>query len=96
MRALRGFVEIETLRPFRESVTLSYSRVWPTSGHTDGSNPTTKSNMNQSHHHGPHDDDDQHQADLDNHADQLNPNNDAYWESRGEDERPDDWESGNR
>ena len=28
----------------------------------------------------------------DNHADQLNPNNDAYWESRGEDERPDDWE----
>lgn len=32
------------------------------------------------------------QADLDNHADQLNPNNDAYWESRGEDERPDDWE----
>lgn len=30
--------------------------------------------------------------DLDNHADQLNPNNDAYWESRGWDERPDDWE----
>lgn len=29
---------------------------------------------------------------LDNHADQLNPNNDAYWESRGCDERPDDWE----
>ncbi len=32
------------------------------------------------------------QSDLDNHADQLNPNNDAYWESRGFDERPDDWE----
>ncbi len=30
--------------------------------------------------------------DADNHADQLNPNNDAYWESRGYDERPDDWE----
>jgi len=30
--------------------------------------------------------------DLDNHADQLNPNNDAYWESRGWEERPDDWE----
>lgn len=30
--------------------------------------------------------------DLDNHADQLNPNNDAYWESRGWDGRPDDWE----
>ncbi len=23
---------------------------------------------------------------------QLNPNNDAYWQSRGYDERPDDWE----
>ncbi len=32
------------------------------------------------------------QDDLDNHADQLNPENDAYWTSRGEDERPDDWE----
>ena len=30
-------------------------------------------------------------SDLDNHADQMNPNNDAYWQSRGEDERPDDW-----
>ena len=30
--------------------------------------------------------------DLDNHSDQLNPNNDAYWQSRGDDERPDDWE----
>ena len=32
------------------------------------------------------------QSDLDNHADQLNPNNDAYWQSRDDDERPDDWE----
>ena len=30
--------------------------------------------------------------DRDNRSDQLNPNNDAYWESRGEEERPDDWE----
>ena len=29
---------------------------------------------------------------LDNHSDQMNPNNDAYWQSRGEDERPDNWE----
>jgi hypothetical protein len=28
----------------------------------------------------------------DNHANQLNDNNDAYWQSRGYDERPDDWE----
>ncbi|WP_374538573.1 hypothetical protein [Chitinimonas taiwanensis] len=27
-------------------------------------------------------------ADLDNHANQLNPNNDAYWESRGYDGVP--------
>ena len=27
------------------------------------------------------------QSDLDNHANQLNSNNDAYWESRGFDER---------
>lgn len=33
-----------------------------------------------------------HKDDQDNHSDQLNPNNDAYWESRGFDERPDDWE----
>jgi hypothetical protein len=30
--------------------------------------------------------------DLDNHSNQLNPNNDAYWESRGYDEQPDDWD----
>ena len=29
----------------------------------------------------------------DNRADQMNPNNDAYWQPRGHDERPDDWES---
>ena len=27
-----------------------------------------------------------------NRANQMNPNNDAYWQSRGYDERPDDWE----
>ena len=32
------------------------------------------------------------QADDDNHADQLNENNDAYWQSRGYDERPDYWD----
>jgi hypothetical protein len=32
------------------------------------------------------------QHDIDNRADQLNPDNDAYWQSRGEDERPDDWQ----
>ena len=31
-------------------------------------------------------------SDNDNHANQMNPNNDAYWESRGHDERPDNWE----
>jgi hypothetical protein len=35
-----------------------------------------------------------HQSDLDNHADQMNPNNDAYWDSRGYDDRPDDWDDG--
>jgi hypothetical protein len=33
------------------------------------------------------------QSDQDNHANQCNPNNDAYWQSRGEDERPSEWES---
>lgn len=32
------------------------------------------------------------QADDDNHANQLNENNDAYWQSRGYDERPEDWD----
>ena len=31
-------------------------------------------------------------SDQDNHSNQCNPNNEAYWESRGYDERPDDWE----
>jgi hypothetical protein len=30
--------------------------------------------------------------DDDNRSQQLNPEHDAYWESRGEDERPDDWQ----
>lgn len=38
-----------------------------------------------------HDPNEQSQADLDNHADQLNPNNDEYYNCRGE-ERPDDHE----
>lgn len=38
------------------------------------------------------DDRDYSKDELDNHADQLNPNNDAYWESRGHDERPSDWD----
>ena len=33
------------------------------------------------------------QSDLDNHADQLNPNNDGYWQSRDHEERPDDWQA---
>ena len=32
------------------------------------------------------------QADRDNRSNQLNGNNDAYWQSRGEPERPDDWQ----
>jgi hypothetical protein len=27
-----------------------------------------------------------------NRSEQLNPNNDSYWQSRGCDERPDDWQ----
>jgi hypothetical protein len=34
-----------------------------------------------------------HQSDMDNHANQLNDNNDAYWQSRGEEERPEDWQT---
>lgn len=29
---------------------------------------------------------------MDNHSNQCNPNNDAYWQSRGEDEKPDNYE----
>lgn len=32
------------------------------------------------------------QPKLDNHSNELNPNNNAYWTSRGFDERPEDWE----
>ena len=28
---------------------------------------------------------------ADNRSDQMNPNNDAYWQSRGYDKRPDNW-----
>lgn len=31
-------------------------------------------------------------SDDDNHSNQMNPNHDEYYHSRGEDERPDDWE----
>jgi len=30
---------------------------------------------------------------ADNHANQCNPNNEMYWQSRGCEERPNDWES---
>ena len=32
------------------------------------------------------------QSDRDNRANQMNPNNDAYWQTRGWDGRPQDWE----
>lgn len=31
-------------------------------------------------------------SDNDNHSNQLNPNHDEYWNSRGEEDRPHDWE----
>ena len=31
-------------------------------------------------------------SDDDNHSNQMNPNHDEYYHSRGEVERPDDWE----
>lgn len=30
--------------------------------------------------------------DDDNRSQQLDPEHDAYWQSRGEEERPDDWQ----
>lgn len=36
------------------------------------------------------------QHDDDNRANQLNPNHDAYWQSREEDERPADWDDRSR
>ena len=60
---------------------------------TDERNANLINTMSHHQSHGPRDDDsDKSQADLDNHANQLNSNNDAYWDSRGEDGRPDDWE----
>jgi hypothetical protein len=38
-------------------------------------------------------DDEYSKSDIDNRANQLNPEHDAYWQSRGEDERPGDWEA---
>jgi len=35
-------------------------------------------------------------SNSDNHSNQLNPNNDVYWQSRELDERPDDWEERTR
>ncbi len=35
-------------------------------------------------------------AENDNHANQMNPNSDEYWESRDHNERPDDWEDRDR
>ena len=32
------------------------------------------------------------QEELDNYSRQLNPEDDTYWESRGIEERPDNWE----
>ena len=31
-------------------------------------------------------------ADMDNHSNQMNPNNDTFWTDRGYDDRPDDWD----
>lgn len=38
------------------------------------------------------DDYDYSKEELDNYSRQLDSENDAYWQSRGEDERPDDWQ----
>lgn len=74
-------------------VFVSHSRVRLKSDRTDGSNVSLVNAMSNLQTHGPRDEDSDHsQADLDNHANQLNPNNDEYWGSRGEDGRPDDWE----
>lgn len=34
----------------------------------------------------------QSKADLDNRSRQMDPENEAYWQSRGYDERPEDWQ----
>lgn len=33
------------------------------------------------------------QDELDNYSRQLDPENEAYWQSRGYDEQPDDWQT---
>ncbi len=33
------------------------------------------------------------QEEADNRSRQLDPEHDAYWQSRGEDSRPEDWDS---
>lgn len=35
------------------------------------------------------------QNDHDNRSNQMNPNNDAYWQARGWDNRPEDWKERN-
>lgn len=40
----------------------------------------------------PNDYDDYSQDELDNRSRQLDPEHDAFWQSRGYDERPDNWE----
>ncbi|WP_198931777.1 hypothetical protein [Labilibacter marinus] len=37
-------------------------------------------------------DNDYSKEELDNYSRQLDPENDAYWQSRGEEERPTDWQ----
>jgi len=41
---------------------------------------------------GQHKETDMAKQDDDNRSRQLDPEHDAYWQSRGEDERPDDWQ----
>ena len=41
----------------------------------------------------PNDDHQYSKDELENRSVQLNSNNDAYWDSRGYDGRPDDWQS---
>ena len=35
-------------------------------------------------------------SDHENRANQMNPNNDAYWQARGWDSRPEDWKERSR
>ncbi len=40
----------------------------------------------------PYNSNDHSRAENDNHANQMNPNNDVYWEARDFEDRPDDWD----